>query len=134
MGAILLGRERALKYAAVHRFAEKAFGLAKEYLPDSNFVLTSTFTLCNADNLKLYNGNIDGSCIHNNGGGTYVKLYSYRVPCSKQDLFIYKAEDKYYYVTIKCLVAGMDCYVEFAFEREVYAPFNRANIVSLSMS
>ena len=61
-----------------------------------------------------------------------MRLYSYRVPCSKCDLFIYVDNCNYYYVTMKCFDGVTEYYVEFTFERETDTPFNRANIENIA--
>lgn len=128
MSARLLGKEKKSCGSRFDTFARYAFELAKEYLPDSNFLLTNTQALCTSENVKFYNGNISGACV---GGGNYVRLYSYRVPCSEQHLFIFIGDNQEYYVTMKCSNSVTDYYVEFAFEREVEVPFDRKNIIEL---
>lgn len=130
MSAILLGKTKGGSSALLDVFARRAFALANEYLPDSNFLFVGSHALCTSENVEFYNGNISGACI--NGSGSYVRLYSYRVPCSECDLFIYIADYQYYYVTIKCFDGDTEYYVEFTFEREMGTPFNRANIENLA--
>ena len=130
MSAVLLGKTKGGSNANLDVFARRAFGLANRYLPDSNFLFVGSHALCNSENVEFYNGNISGACI--NGGGSYVRLYSYRVPCSECDLFIYIADYQYYYVTIKCFDGDTEYYVEFTFEREMGTPFNRANIENIA--
>lgn len=130
MSAILLGKTKGGSNANLDIFARRAFRLANRYLPDSNFLFVGSHKLCNSENVEFYNGNISGACI--NGGCSYVRLYSYRVPCSECDLFIYIADYQYYYVTIKCFDGDTECYVEFTFEREMGTPFNRANIENIA--
>lgn len=130
MSAILLGKTKGGSSARIDVFARRAFALANEYLPDSNFLFVGSHALCTSENVEFYNGNISGSCI--NGNDTYVQLYSYRVPCSECDLFIYVADYRYYYVTIRCFDGDTEYYVEFTFEREMGTSFNRANIENLA--
>lgn len=130
MSAILLGKVKGGSNANLDIFARCAFGLANRYLPDSNFLFVGSHVLCTSENVEFYNGNISGACI--NGGGSHVRLYSYRVPCSECDLFIYIADYQYYYVTIKCFDGDTEYYVEFTFEREMGTSFNRANIENLA--
>ena len=138
MSAILLGKTKGGSNANLDIFARRAFALANEYLPDSNFLFIGSRALCTSENVKFYNGNISGDCIGNigeacvNGGGTYVSLYSYRVPCRECDLFIYVSDYQYYYVTIECFDGITEYYVEFTFEREMGIPFNRANIQNIT--
>lgn len=129
MSARLLGKEKRVGSSRFDASARRAFALAKEYLPDSNFLLTSTHALCTSENVKFYNGNLSGACVR---GGNYVRLYSYRIPCSEQYLFIYIGDDEEYFVTMKCSNGVTDYYVEFAFEREVEEPFDRNDIVEIS--
>lgn len=129
MSAVLLGKEKGGNSAHLGVFARRAFALANEYLPDSNFLFVGSHALCTSENVKFYNGNISGTCV---GGGAYVQLYSYRVPCSKCDLFIYVDDCNYYYVTMKCFDGVTEYYVEFTFERETDTPFNRANIENIA--
>ena len=129
MSAILLGKTNGGSNANLDIFARRAFGLANRYLPDSNFLFVGSHALCTSENVEFYNGNISGACIN---GGTYVQLYSYRVPCSECDLFIYIADYQYYYVTMRCFDGDTEYYVEFTFEREMGTPFNRANIENIA--
>lgn len=128
MSAILLGKTKGSN-ANLDIFARRAFGLANEYLPNSKFLFVGSHALCTSENVEFYNGNISGACIN---GGTYVRLYSYRVPCSECDLFIYIADYQYYYVTMRCFYGDTEYYVEFTFEREMGTPFNRANIENIA--
>lgn len=128
MSAILLGKTKGSN-ANLDIFARRAFGLANEYLPNSKFLFVGSHVLCTSENVEFYNGNISGACIN---GGTYVRLYSYRVPCSECDLFIYIADYQYYYVTMRCFDGDTEYYVEFTFEREMGTPFNRANIENIA--
>lgn len=130
MSAILLGKTKGGSSARLDVFARRAFALANEYLPDSNFLFVGSHALCTSENVEFYNGNISGSCI--NGNDTYVQLYSYRVPCSECDLFIYITNYQYYYVTIKCFNGNTEYYVEFTFEREIGTHFNGANIENIT--
>lgn len=138
MSAVLLGKTRGGNSVHLNVFARRAFALANEYLPDSNFLFTGLRTLCTSENVKFYNGNISGACIGNIGGAcvndgcTYVQLYSYRVPCRECDLFIYVGDYQYYYVTMKCFDGDTEYYVEFTFEREMGIPFNKANIENIA--
>lgn len=129
MSAILLGKTKGGSNANLDIFARRAFGLANRYLPDSNFLFVGSHALCTSENVEFYNGNISGACIN---GGTYAQLYSYRVPCSECDLFIYIADYQYYYVTMRCFDGDTEYYVEFTFEREMGTPFNRANIENIA--
>lgn len=130
MSARLLGKEKHASGSRFDVFSRRAFALAKEYLPDCNFLLTSAHALCASENVKFYNGNLSGACV--NGGGTYVQLYSYRVPCSECDLYIYVGDYQYYYVTMKCFNSVTDYYVEFTFEREMGTPFDRSKIENIT--
>lgn len=129
MSAVLLGKTRGGNSVHLNVFARRAFTLANEYLPDSNFLFTGLRTLCTSENVKFYNGNISGACVD---GGTYARLYSYRVPCRECDLFIYVGNYQYYYVTMKCFDGDTEYYVEFTFEREMGVPFNKANIQNIT--
>lgn len=129
MSAILLGKTKSCSNANLDIFARRAFGLANRYLPDSNFLFVGSRALCTSENVEFYNGNISGACIN---GGIYARLYSYRVPCSECDLFIYIADYQYYYVTMRCFDSDTEYYVEFTFEREMGTPFNRANIENIA--
>lgn len=128
MSARLLGKEKGVGDSRFDTFARRAFALAKEYFPDSDFLLTSASALCAAENVKFYNGNISGACVR---GGNYIRLYSYRVPCSEQYLFIYVGDNHEYFVTMKCSNSVTDYYVEFAFESEIEESFDRSNIMEL---
>ena len=130
MSAVLLGKTRGGNSAHLNVFARRAFALANEYLPDSNFLFIGSRALCTSENVKFCNGNISGACV--NDGRTYVQIYSYRVPCRECDLFIYVVDYQYYYVTIKCFDGDTEYYVEFIFEREIGIPFNKANIQEIT--
>ena len=130
MSAVLLGKARGGNSVHLNVFARRAFALANEYLPDSNFLFIGSRALCTSENVKFCNGNISGACV--NDGRTYVQIYSYRVPCRECDLFIYVVDYQYYYVTIKCFDGDTEYYVEFIFEREMGIPFNKANIQEIT--
>ena len=130
MSAVLLGKMRGGNSSHLNVFARRAFALANEYLPDSNFLFIGLRALCTCGNVKFCNGNISGACV--NDGRTYVQIYSYRVPCRECDLFIYVVDYQYYYVTIKCFDGDTEYYVEFIFEREMNIPFNKANIQDIT--
>ena len=130
MSAVLLGKTRGCNSVHLNVFARRAFALANEYLPDSNFLFIGSRALCTSENVKFCNGNISGACV--NDGRTYVQIYSYRVPCRECDLFIYVVDYQYYYVTIKCFDGDTEYYVEFVFEREMGIPFNKANIQDIT--
>ena len=130
MSAVLLGKMRGCNSSHLNVFARRAFALANEYLPDSNFLFIGSRALCTSENVKFCNGNISGACV--NDGRTYVQIYSYRVPCRECDLFIYVDDYQYYYVTIKCFDGNTEYYVEFIFEREIGIPFNKANIQDIT--
>ena len=130
MSAVLLGKARGGNSVHLNVFARRAFALANEYLPDSNFLFIGSRALCTSENVKFCNGNISGACV--NDGRTYVQIYSYRVPCRECDLFIYVVDYQYYYVTIKCFDGDTEYYVEFIFEREMNIPFNKANIQEIT--
>ena len=130
MSAVLLGKMRGGNSSHLNVFARRAFALANEYLPDSNFLFIGSRALCTSENVKFCNGNISGACV--NDGRTYVQIYSYRVPCRECDLFIYVVDYQYYYVTIKCFDGDTEYYVEFIFEREMNIPFNKANIQEIT--
>ena len=130
MSAVLLGKTRGCNSVHLNVFARRAFALANEYLPDSNFLFIGSRALCTSENVKFCNGNISGACV--NDGRTYVQIYSYRVPCRECDLFIYVVDYQYYYVTIKCFDGDTEYYVEFTFEREMGIPFNKANIQDIT--
>lgn len=129
MSAILLGKTKGGSNANLDIFARRAFGLANEYLPNSNFLFVGSHALCTSENVEFYNGNISGACVN---GGTYAQLYSYRVPCRECDLFIYVGDYQYYYVTMKCFDGDAEYYVEFTFEREMGIPFNKTNIENIA--
>lgn len=130
MPAVLLGKMRGGNSAHLNVFARRAFALANEYLPDSNFLFIGSRALCTSENVKFCNGNISGACV--NVGCTYVQIYSYRVPCRECDLFIYVVGYQYYFVTIKCFDGDTEYYVEFTFELEMGIPFNKANIQNIT--
>ena len=130
MSAVLLGKMSSGNSSHLNVFARRAFALANEYLPDSNFLFICSRALCTSENVKFCNGNISGACV--NDGRTYVQIYSYRVPCRECDLFIYVVDYQYYYVTIKCFDGDTEYYVEFIFEREMDIPFNKANIQDIT--
>ena len=132
MSAVLLGKTRGGNSAHLNVFARRAFVLANEYLPDSNFLFIGSRALCTSENVKFCNGNISDDCIGDIDGCTYVQIYSYRVPCRECDLFIYVVDYQYYYVTIKCFDGDTEYYVEFTFEREMGIPFNKANIQDIT--
>lgn len=129
--ATLLGRYCTNTDNKFERDANEAFFMASKYLPDSDFVLTCTYCLCSAEDVVFCDGGIDGACVP----GSSVRLYSYKVPCSGRELFIYVSNHQYYYVTKKCVdvETGSECYVEFTFKRELYhEQFNRNAITSIS--
>ena len=130
MSAVLLGKTRGGNSAHLNVFARRAFVLANEYLPDSNFLFIGSRALCTSENVKFCNGNISDACV--NDGRTYVQIYSYRVPCRECDLFIYVGDYQYYYVTMKCFDGDTEYYIEFIFEREMGIPFNKANIQDIT--
>lgn len=130
MSAVLLGKMRGGNTSHLNVFARRAFALANEYLPDSNFLFIGSRALCTSENVKFCNGNISGACV--NDSRTYVQIYSYRVPCRECDLFIYVVDYQYYYVTIKCFDGNTEYYVEFTFEREMGIPFNKENIQNIT--
>ena len=130
MSAVLLGKEKGCNNAYLGVFARRAFALANEYLPDSNFLFIGSRALCTSENVKFCNGNISGACV--NVACTYVQIYSYRVPCRECDLFIYVGDYQYYYVTMKCFDGDTEYYIEFIFEREMGIPFNKANIQDIA--
>ena len=130
MSAVLLGKMSGGNSSHLNVFVRRAFALANEYLPDSNFLFIGSRALCTSENVKFCNSNISGACV--NDGRTYVQIYSYRVPCRECDLFIYVVDYQYYYVTIKCFDGDTEYYVEFIFEREMNIPFNKANIQEIT--
>lgn len=130
MSAVLLGKMSGGNRSHLNVFVRRAFALANEYLPDSNFLFIVSRALCTSENVKFCNGNISGACV--NDGRTYVQIYSYRVPCRECDLFIYVVDYQYYYVTMKCFDGDTEYYVEFTFEREMRIPFNKANIQDIT--
>ena len=130
MSAVLLGKMSGVNSSHLNVFVRRAFALANEYLPDSNFLFIGSRALCTSENVKFCNGNISGACV--NDGRTYVQIYSYRVPCRECNLFIYVVDYQYYYVTIKCFDGDTEYYVEFIFEREMNIPFNKANIQDIT--
>lgn len=123
--ATLLGK-RSGETNTNDAFAKIAFNLALDYLPDSNFIYRECYVLCDANNVRLDDSGIDGSCV----GGTSVRVYTYKVPSASTELYMYKT-NPFWYITTKCRYDnGSCCYTEFTFEEESERgkDFSRRNI------